>query len=81
MMDVVVGSLRGLGYSIMPMIVSLIGVCALRLIWIATVFQLPEFHKIEVIYYTYPISWTVTLAAHLICFSVAKKKIRKKWLT
>ncbi len=80
MMDVVVGSLRGLGYSIMPMIVSLVGVCALRLIWIATVFQLEEFHKIEVIYYTYPISWIVTLIAHLICFSVAKKKIRRKWL-
>ena len=81
MMDVVVGSLRGLGYSIMPMIVSLVGVCALRLIWIATIFQLDEFHKIEVIYYTYPVSWTITLIAHLICFTIAKKSIRKKWLT
>lgn len=80
MMDVVVGSLRGLGYSVMPMVVSLVGVCALRLIWIATVFQLEEFHRIEIIYYTYPVSWTITLAAHLICFSVAKKRIRKKWL-
>lgn len=79
MMDVVVGSLRGLGYSIMPMIVSLVGVCALRLIWIATVFQLDEYHKIETIYYTYPISWTVTLVAHLICFTIAKKKIKQKW--
>ncbi len=79
MMDVVVGALRGLGYSFMPMIVSLIGVCALRLIWIATVFQIEEFHKVEIIYYTYPISWTVTLIAHLICFFVVKKIIRKKW--
>ncbi len=80
MMDVVVGSLRGLGYSVMPMIVSLIGVCALRLIWIATVFQLDEFHKIEIIYYTYPVSWTVTLIAHLICYFIVKKSVRKKWL-
>ena len=79
MMDVVVGSLRGLGYSFMPMIVSLIGVCALRLIWLATVFQLEQFHKVEIIYYTYPISWTVTLIAHLICFFTVKKLIRKKW--
>lgn len=80
MMDVVVGSLRGLGYSVMPMIVSLVGVCALRLIWIAIFFRLDEFHKIEIIYYTYPVSWTVTLIAHLICFSFVKKHIRKKWL-
>lgn len=79
MMDVVVGSLRGLGYSFMPMIVSLVGVCALRLIWIATVFQLEQFHKVEVIYYTYPISWAITLSAHLICFFAVKKVIKKKW--
>ena len=64
MMDVVVGSLRGLGYSFMPMLVSLIGICALRLVWIATVFKIPEYHTIETIYYTYPISWIITLSAH-----------------
>lgn len=79
MMDVVVGSLRGLGYSFMPMIVSLVGICALRLIWIATVFRIPEYHTIEMIYYTYPISWVITLCAHLICYSVIKKKIKTKW--
>lgn len=79
MMDVVVGSLRGLGYSFMPMIVSLIGVCALRLLWIATVFQIDQYHTVETIYYTYPISWTLTLIAHLICFMIAKKQIKKKW--
>ena len=49
-MDVMVGALRGIGYSIMPMIVSIVGVCVLRLIWLATVFQIPEFHKIETVY-------------------------------
>ncbi len=79
MMDVMVGSLRGLGYSVMPMIVSLIGVCALRLIWIATVFQLPAFHSIDMLYITYPISWGITFAAHTICFIVVRKKLKKQW--
>ncbi len=79
MMDVVVGALRGLGYSFMPMIVSLVGVCALRVVWIATVFRIPEYHTIEMIYYTYPLSWTVTLCAHLICYCFVKKKIKIKW--
>ncbi len=74
MMDVMVGVLRGLGYSVMPMLVSLGGVCALRLVWIATVFQLPAFHSIGMLYITYPVSWAVTFATHAICFAVVRKR-------
>lgn len=77
MMDVMVGSLRGLGYAIMPMIVSLIGACGLRLVWIATIFKLPEFHTIEMIYITYPITWTLTLLAHIICFMIVRRRLPK----
>lgn len=78
-MDVMVGSLRGLGYSVIPMIVSLIGACALRLIWLATVFQLPQFHTIEMVYLTYPISWIITFLAHVICFIIIRRKLSIKW--
>lgn len=78
MMDTMVGSLRGLGYAIMPMIVSLVGACGLRLIWIATVFKMPEFHTIEMIYITYPVSWFLTLLAHVVCFVVVRRKLPKK---
>lgn len=79
MMDVMVGSLRGLGYSIVPMIVSLLGACGLRLIWIATVFQIPRFHTIDTVYASYPISWIITFTAHLICFIFIYRKERKKY--
>ena len=79
MMDVVVGSLRGMGYSFVPMSVSVLGICALRLVWLATIFRIPQFHTPEMIYYTYPVSWTVTLIAHLISFAVVRRKIHKKW--
>lgn len=79
MMDVVVGSLRGMGYSLVPMSVSVLGICALRLVWLATVFKIPEYHTVEMIYYTYPLSWTVTLVAHLISFAVVRMRIHKKW--
>ncbi len=75
MMDVMVGALRGLGYGIMPMIVSLIGACGLRLIWIATVFKLPQFHSIEMLYITYPVSWFLTFMAHVVCFIVVRRKL------
>lgn len=75
MMDVMVGVIRGLGYSVMPMIVSLIGACALRLIYIQTIFKLPEFHTTNMLYMTYPVSWTLTFLAHLICFIVVWRKI------
>lgn len=74
MMDVMVGALRGLGYAILPMIVSLVGACGLRLAWIFTLFQKPRFHETGYLYVTYPISWTVTFLAHVLCYTVVKKK-------
>jgi len=70
MMDVMVGVLRGLGYSVMPMIVSLAGACGLRILWIATVFQIEQYHTIFTVYVSYPISWVITFAAHVVCFIV-----------
>lgn len=79
MMDTMVGVLRGLGYSVMPMIVSLLGACALRLVWLATVFQLEPYHNPTMIYITYPISWAITLLVHLLCFAVVRSRLKKKW--
>lgn len=78
MMDVMVGILRGLGYSVMPMIVSLLGACGLRLLWIFTVFQLPEFHTTKMLYFSYPVSWAITFAVHVICFFIVRRKFPKK---
>lgn len=75
-MDVLVGALRGIGYSIMPMIVSLVGACGLRLIWIATVFQIPAYHSQTTIYMSYPITWTITLTVHALCFLWARRRIK-----
>lgn len=74
MMDVMVGGLRGLGYAVLPMIVSLIGACGLRLVWIFTLFQMPMFHETRFLYITYPISWVVTFLAHVICYIIVKRK-------
>lgn len=79
MMDVIVGSLRGMGYSVVPMIVSLIGACGLRLVWIFTGFQMESFHSLTGLYITYPVSWFITFAAHSVCFIVIRKKLKKVW--
>ncbi|MBO5325848.1 MAG: MATE family efflux transporter [Lachnospiraceae bacterium] len=79
MMDVMVGSMRGMGCSIVPMIVSLLGACAFRLVWLATIFQIPEYHCIETIYMSYPVSWTLTFLAHVICFIIVRYKRGKEW--
>lgn len=78
-MDVMVGVLRGLGYAIMPMLVSLVGACGLRLLLIATIFRMEEFHNIHTVYATYPISWFVTAAAHIICFVIVRRKLSRQW--
>ncbi|MCM1168211.1 MAG: MATE family efflux transporter, partial [Ruminococcus sp.] len=78
MMDVMVGMLRGLGYSIMPMIVSLLGACGLRILWIMTVFQLPEYHSPRTVYLSYPMSWGITLLAHVICFITVWRRLKRR---
>ena len=74
LMDVVVGSLRGVGYSIMPMIVSLTGACLFRVVWILTVFHANP--TLDVLYISYPISWALTFGVHMLCYLfIARKKL------
>jgi len=75
-MDTMVGAIRGLGYSILPMCVSLTGACAFRIIWIYTVFQWNR--TLMTLYLSYPASWIVTTIAHVICFIVIRKKLPKE---
>ncbi len=77
-MDVMVGSLRGMGYAVFPMIVSLIGSCGLRILWLQTVFRIEEFHRIETVYVIYPITWVITLLAHIITYLVVTRKFIRK---
>ena len=77
-MDVMVGSIRGMGYSILPMIVSLIGACGLRVVWIFTIFACnPTW---EILFISYPITWTVTFVTHFICFTIAYRKLKQNSL-
>ena len=78
-MDVLCGAIRGLGYAVLPMAVSLIGACGLRLVWIATVFRMPRYHTIDTIYVSYPVTWAVTLSVHMICLALIwHKKFPRK---
>ena len=79
MMDVMVGSLRGMGYAVMPMIVSLIGACGRSLIWIVTFFRMEMFHTRASLYLTYPASWLITFFAHVVCFVIVRRKLKKVW--
>ena len=77
-MDVIVGSLRGVGYNILPMLVTLMGACASRLIWLSTVFRLPAYHRIEMVYIVYPLSWALTATTHLICYFFVSRKVDRE---
>ena len=70
-MDVISSSIRGTGVSLMPMIVSIIGVCGIRIVWVLTVF--PRVHTLESLYISYFLSWTVTAIIHFFCFLYVKK--------
>jgi len=74
MMDAVTGAIRGMGASVVTMLISIIGVCGFRISWIYTVFQIPEFHTPQSLFISYPISWIATLLLQILAFSIVLRK-------
>lgn len=72
-MEIMVGGMRGLGYSITPMIVSLLGACGMRIAWIWFIFPLDP--TLECLYISYPISWVITTLVHAGCYLWVRRKL------
>ena len=73
LMDVTCGVVRGMGAAVTPTLVSLTGACGLRVVWIYTVFA--SAHSLFVLYLSYPVTWVVTCAAHLVCFAFFYRRL------
>ncbi len=71
-MDVLSGSLRGMGASTVPMVVSLLGACGLRIVWVSTVFR--QYQTVGSLFVVFPVSWLVTILALVVCFIIIWKK-------
>ena len=72
-MDTMVGGLRGLGHSVVPMLVSLTGACLFRVVWIFSVFAMHR--TVTTLYLSYPVSWIITFTAHIICYIVIRRRM------
>lgn len=75
-MNVSTGALRGMGASLTPMIISVLGICAFRVFWIYTFFQ--AFHTPECLFVSYPISWILSLVAQMIAYFLICRKYPKE---
>lgn len=76
MNDVMAGAMRGIGYSAVPLVVSLIGACVFRVMWIFTVFAM--YPTLQILYVSYPVSWALTFCAHVICFRIFYHHVCRK---
>ena len=76
--EVTSGTLRGLGASVSPMVVSVLGVCGFRVLWVETVFQIPQFHTPDWLFVSYPISWVLTFVTELILLVFVYRKFAAK---
>lgn len=77
-MDVLSGSLRGMGASTYPMFICIIGVCGLRLVWIWTVFSMEAFHTLQWLVFSWPLSWAVTSLALFGAYILVKRRLIRK---
>ena len=73
-MDVMTGVLRGIGYSLLPMVVSLLGACAFRILWVVTIFAaVPTMNCLMI---SYPVSWALTFAVLVVFFALLWRRIK-----
>ncbi len=77
-MDVMTGLIRGMGSSLVPMLISVLGVCGLRIVWIYTIFQIPAYHSLESLYFSYPLSWLGTFIVQVTAFMLLYRKLLKR---
>ena len=75
LMDLFPGALRGMGYSTVPMILSIIGTVGIRIIWIYGLF--PSHRSLAFLFLSYPVSWIATIIMQVICFWFVRKKIHR----
>lgn len=73
-MDTISGAIRGLGSSIPPTVISILGICVFRIVWQFTVFQIPSLHTPQVLFQAYTLSWLLTGTANAICFMIVYKR-------
>ena len=78
LMDVFSFALRGIGYSILPTIVSMCGACGLRILWVFTIFNNQMFHNLKWLSLSYPISWIITTFILIILYLSLKNKVFKQ---
>ncbi|MBR5452347.1 MAG: MATE family efflux transporter [Clostridia bacterium] len=83
MMDVTTSLLRGMGYSSLTTIISLIGSCGLRALWIFFIFYPSKAiysisESIQILYAIFPISWSATIIGLLTCYFIVMRKLKKQ---
>ena len=74
LMDCMANTIRGIGYSTVPMLITLIGACGTRILWLATIFQIQNFHTLRCIYLSYPLSWLITYISLILALKIVTKK-------
>ena len=74
------GSIRGMGASVSPMVISILFNCVFSVAWILSIFSIPRFHTPQVLFLSYPVSWILSFTAQCIVFAWVYKKHKKKQL-
>ena len=77
-MDLIPGTLRGMGHSGVPMILSIIGTVGTRIIWIFGLF--PQHRSLSFLFISYPVSWILTIIMQVICFYFVRRKVHRNIL-
>ena len=76
-MEIFSGALRGIGCSLPPMIISLLGACAFRIVWILTIFR--KYHTLQCLLLSFPVSWILTGLVMMLSFFIMYKRVCRQY--
>lgn len=79
LMDVSTGALRGMGASVSPMLISVLGVCGMRIGWIYSIFRIPAYHTPQCLFVSYPLSWLLTFGMQMAAFVVVYRRHMRQY--
>ena len=75
LMEVFASMLRGMGSAIAPTLITVVGICGVRILWILTIFAVD--HVLDILYLSYPVSWFLTAGTLFVCYLYVHKKLMR----
>ena len=80
-MEILTGTLRGMGRSFGPMLINFVTTCLMRIFWVLVIFPIDAMHTLTGLYTVYIVSWATTIVAQYVYYRFAVQSVNKRLMS